>query len=137
MIVILSKFDEWSQLLDQGAGEPWKTQGNTTGVDIERIEQASARLRQVLMQFCPETIAAAEAFARNITYIAVSSLGEQVELDPKSGLPGIRPQNIHPRWVTVPLLYALSRIQPALIPRLIRRSAEMKRAKSAANERAT
>ena len=45
MIVILSKFDEWSHLLDDGAGEPWKTQGNLTGVDIERIEQTSARLR--------------------------------------------------------------------------------------------
>ena len=84
------------------------------------------------MQYCPETVAAAEAFAKNITYIAVSSLGEQVELDPTSGLPGIRPKNIHPHWVTVPLLYALSRVQPALIPRLIRRTSESKRAKPSA-----
>ena len=121
MIVVLSKFDEWSHLLDHDAGEPWKTQGNMTGVDVERIEQTSVRLRQILMQYCPETVAAAETFAKNITYIAVSSLGEQVELDPTTGLPGIRPKNIHPHWVTVPLLYALSRVQPALIPRLIRR----------------
>ncbi len=126
MIVIVSKFDQWSHLLDPDAGEPWKIQGNATGVDIERIEQTSVRLRQVLMQYCPETVAAAESFAKNITYIAVSSLGNQIELDPGTGLAGIRPKNIHPHWVTVPLLYALSRVQPALIPRLVRRTAGLR-----------
>jgi hypothetical protein len=135
MIVIVSKFDQWSHLLDPDVGEPWKTQGNSTGVDIERIERTSARLRQVLMQYCPETVAAAESFAKNITYIAVSSLGEQVEIDPTTGLAGIRPKNIHPHWVTVPLLYALSRVQPALIPRLIRRASEPKRANPSASDR--
>ena len=124
VIVILSKFDEWAHLFDHDPGEPWKTQGNLTGVDLERIERMSARLHQVLMKFCPETVAAAEAFAKNITYIAVSSLGKQVEVDPATGLTGIRPGNIQPHWVTVPLLYALARVQPALIPRLIRRSPE-------------
>jgi hypothetical protein len=137
MIVILSKFDEWSHLSAQGQGEPWRTHGNLTGVDVERIEQTSDRLRQVLKQYCPETVAAAETFAKNITYIAVSSLGKEIELDPTTGLPGVRPKNIQPQWVTVPLLYALSRVQPALIPRLIRRSAESKRAKGSAGERIT
>jgi len=122
MIVVLSKLDEWSHLLDREDGEPWRVQGNLTGVDGERIERTSNRLREILTQYCPETVAAAEAFAREITYIAVSSLGNHVELDPNTGLPGIRPKNIQPQWVTVPLLYALSRVQPALIPRLIRRA---------------
>ena len=74
------------------------------------------------MKYCPETVAAAESFAKDITYIAVSSLGSQVELDPNSGLPGIRPRNIRPHWVTVPLLYSISRVLPALVPRLIRRA---------------
>ena len=137
MIVILSKFDEWSHLLDDDTGEPWKTQGNLTGVDIERIEQTSVRLRQILMQYCPETVAATEAFAKNITYIAVSSLGKQIELDPNTGLPGIRPRNIQPHWVTVPLLYALSRVQPSLIPRLVRRAGEAKRAQPSVSDRTT
>jgi hypothetical protein len=128
MIVILSKFDEWSHLLDHDAGEPWKSQGNMTGVDVERIERTSDRLQQILMHYCPETVAAAEAFAKNITYIAVSSLGGQVEVDTTTGLRAIRPKNIQPHWVTVPLLYAMSRVQPSLIPRLIRRSAEKNRA---------
>jgi hypothetical protein len=73
------------------------------------------------MTYCPEIVTAAETFAKDITYIAVSSLGNGVEVDPNSGLPGIRPRNIRPHWVTIPLLYAISRVLPALIPRLIRR----------------
>ncbi len=122
MIVVLSKLDEWSHLIGEGAAaEPWRTQGNLTGVDIERIERRSERLRQMLMQYCAETVAAAEAFASNITYVAISSLGNSVEIDSATGLPGIRPTNIRPHWVVVPLLFALSHILPALIPRLIRK----------------
>jgi len=122
IIVVITKLDEWSHLLGpDDHGEPWKAQGNLTGVDIERIDRISIRLRDILLQYCPETVTAAETFARDVTYIAVSSLGEHVELDPNTGLPGVRPQNIHPRWVTVPLLYAMTRVVPALIPRLIRR----------------
>jgi hypothetical protein len=135
MVVVVSKFDDWSHLLDGEAGEPWRARGNLTGVDIERIEQTSVRLRQILMQFGPETVAAAETFAKNITYIAVSSLGDHVELDTSTGLPGIRPKNIHPHWVTVPLLYALAQVQPALIPRLIRRTSDAKGAKPSAADR--
>jgi hypothetical protein len=123
MIIVLSKFDEWIHLLDPADdGEPWRSQGNLTGVDVGRIERRSSRLRDILLHYCPETVTAAEAFAQDITYIAVSSLGDRVTLDPGSGLPGIRPKDIQPRWVLVPLLYALSRILPALIPRLVRRS---------------
>ena len=64
---------------------------------------------------------AAESFAKEVVYIPVSSLGGQVELDLHSGLPGIRPKSIRPHWVVVPVLYAISRVLPALIPRLIRR----------------
>jgi hypothetical protein len=137
MVVILSKFDQWSHLLDQNVDEPWKTQGNLIYINMYKIDHTSMRLRQIVMQYCPETVAAAEAFAKNITYIAISSLGEQVELDLDTGLPAIRPKNIHPHWVTVPLLYALSRVQPALIPRLIRRNAETKKTKQSPGDRAT
>ncbi len=123
LIVVLSKLDEWAHLLDDDGGEdePWRAQGNLTGVDVERIERRSAVLRALLMQHCPELVAAVQSFAKDVTYIAVSSLGARVEIDPQTGLPGIRPRDIRPRWVTVPLLFAVSRVLPALVPRLIRR----------------
>jgi hypothetical protein len=123
LIVVLSKLDEWAHLLDAGdEAEPWRSQGNLTGVDVERIERRSAQLRAVLLMHCPEIVAAAQSFAKDVTFIAVSSLGARVEIDPVSGLPGIRPRDIRPRWVTAPVLYAVSRVLPSLVPRLIRRS---------------
>ncbi len=126
MVIVISKFDEWAHLLGlDDDSEPWRVQGNLTGVDLEKIERMSGRLREILLKYCPETVAAAESFAKEITYIAVSSVGDQAELDPSSGLPGIRPRNIRPHWVTVPLLYSISRVLPALLPRLVRREVEM------------
>jgi hypothetical protein len=123
VVVVLSKFDEWAQLLGGvEEAEPWRVQGNLTGVDVEMIERRSGRLREVMLRYSPETVSTAEAFAKDITYIAVSSLGGGVEIDPNSGLPGIRSMNLRPYWVTVPLLYAISRVLPALVPRLIRRA---------------
>ena len=122
LVVVLPKLDEWAYLLDaDDEDEPWRSQGNLTGIDVERIERRSNQLRAILLMHCPEIVAAAQSFAKDVTYIAVSSLGAQVEIDAGSGLPGIRPRDIRPRWVTVPLLYAVSRVLPALVPRLIRR----------------
>jgi hypothetical protein len=124
VVVVLSKFDEWSHLYGPlENGNPWKRSGAVTGIDVELVEQQSQRLRQILSQYCPETVAAAESFASNVTYVAVSSLGNQTHTDPTTGLASIRPAEIQPHWVTVPLLYSLSRILPGLIPRLKRKTA--------------
>jgi hypothetical protein len=122
VVIVLSKYDEWSDLFStEEAGEPWKKSGEVTGIDLELVEQRSERLRRLLSQYCPETVAAAESFATQVTYIAVSSLGNRAQTDPATGLAAIRPGEIDPQWVTVPLLYSLSKILPPLIPRLKRR----------------
>jgi hypothetical protein len=123
LVVVLSKFDEWSSLIDWAdKGEPWKVHGTMTGVDVERIQRQSSTLRDILARHCPETVAAAEGFARDVTYIAVSSLGPKIEVDPQTGDAGIRPRDIQPTGVAVPLIYVLSRVLPRLIPRLIART---------------
>jgi hypothetical protein len=76
-----------------------------------------------MMQYCPEMVIAAETFAQSVTYIAVTSLGNSVELDPGTGLPSIRPKNVKPAWVVVPLLFALTQVLPALVPRITRKHA--------------
>jgi hypothetical protein len=123
LVVVLSKLDEWNHLLDtDGGGDPWRTQGGVTGVDMDRVDHLSGLLRRILLHYCPETVAAAEAFARDVTYIAVSSLGPEIRQDPASGLPAIRPADIQPTWVTTPLLYCISRASSRLIPRFVRRT---------------
>ncbi len=37
LVVVLSKLDEWNHLLDtESGGDPWRTQGNVTGVNMDR-----------------------------------------------------------------------------------------------------
>ena len=112
MVIVLSKLDEWAHLLETDDGDPC-AQGNLTGVDAEKIERRSGRLRELLRTYCPETVAAAETFAKDITYIAVSSLGSRVEPDPTSGLSGIRPRK-HPSSVVhrPPALFPFASCRP-------------------------
>jgi len=123
LVVVISKFDEWSHLLGSpDDGDPWRTHANVTAVDVERVERRSIQVREILARFSPEIVTAAESFARDITFVPVSSLGPSVQIDPRSGLAAVRPSEIQPYWVAVPLLYSLSRTMPALVPRMIRRS---------------
>ena len=86
VVVVLSKFDEWSHLLGPlENGNPWKRR---RGHDRDRRGARGAavrRLRQILSQYCPETVAAAETFASKVTYIAVSSLGKRTQQIQKPG----------------------------------------------------
>jgi hypothetical protein len=122
LVVVLSKFDEWSYLLGQMEKlEPLKKNSEMTGLDVEHVEAISRKLRGVLASYCPETVAALESFASQITYIAVSALGHRMQFDPVARLPAIRPMDVEPYWVTVPMLYALSQVMPGLIPRVRRK----------------
>jgi hypothetical protein len=126
LIVILTKVDQWSPLLaDQDLSEPWRRIPgmNLSGLDVERIEQQSDQLRNLLMELCPEIVLTAEGFATEVFYIATSALGDRTEVHPQTGFLGIKPENLRPRWVTVPLLYALARTLPGLITRFRRKPA--------------
>jgi hypothetical protein len=56
-----------------------------------------------------------------VIFIPVSALGASPEIDPDTGLLGIRPNDVSPIWAEVPLLYLLSR--SGLIPSFRRASA--------------
>jgi hypothetical protein len=123
LVVVLSKLDEWNHLIDTDrGGDPWRTQGGVTGVDMDCIEHLSGLLRRILIHYCPETVAAAEAFVRDATYIAVSSLGPKIQHDAVTGLPAIRPADIQPTWVTAPLLFCISQASSRLVPRFVKRT---------------
>lgn len=125
LVIVLTKLDQWESLLndDDDHSEPWRSVPglNQTALDIERIERRSARLRQLLLILCPEIVASAEGFAQEVFYIATSALGDGIGFDPKTGYLGIRPRDIRPRWVTVPLLYVLARTLSGFIPRFRRK----------------
>ena len=75
-----------------------------------------AEVARVSWKLCPEIVSAAESFAEQVIYIPVSATADSPEVDPKSGLFGIRPRDIDPMWAEVPLLYVLSRWLEGLVP---------------------
>ena len=84
-------------------------------MDMGRIDRISRKTRDLLLSVTPELVSGAEDFAEEVVYIPVSALGHSPEKYPdKSGLL-IRPCDIHPRWVTIPLLYSYARWATGLI----------------------
>lgn len=108
LIIIVSKFDVWSQLLDEEPPrEPWTWDPklNTCVLDVETIKNVSFQIRTLLEDVCPEIVTTAESFAGDVLYIPNSALGHSPELNEDSGMIGIRPRDVAPFWVSMPMLY--------------------------------
>ena len=130
IVVAMTKFDAWQVLLDESfmrratafgdvlLKQPGK--GNEPGETVlnhRRILQVSRDMRQLMVQFAPEFVNAAEGLAENVTYVPVSALGHSPTLEVKTGRFGVRPGKIAPQWAELPLLYLLSLTSGGLIPR--------------------
>jgi len=98
--------------------EPVKTdvgESHLGVLELDRIDRVSAKIRNLLLSVTPEVVSTAEDFAEEVVYIPVSALGHSPEKYPdKSGLL-IRPRDVQPRWVTIPLLYSYARWATGLI----------------------
>ncbi len=120
LIVMVAKSDIWTPLMkDDLITEPvirTKDGNGPAALDLTRIGRTSRHLRQLLLQIAPEIVTVAEDFCSSVTYIPTSALGHSPQrLTDQPGLL-IRPRDVHPRWVTVPLLYSFARWQAGLIP---------------------
>ena len=120
LIVMVGKSDIWASLMDEDiATDPILRDptghANLAVLDLERIDRVSAKLRKLLLEITPEIVTVAEDFANEVVYLPVSAFGHSPEKqEGKSGL-FIRPSDIHPHWVMVPLLYSYARWSTGLI----------------------
>ncbi|MBR0459778.1 MAG: hypothetical protein IJJ26_11130, partial [Victivallales bacterium] len=108
LLFLVSKFDVWKHLLDfEVPAEPWRWEKscNTSALDIDAIQNVSFAVRHLLDSICPEIVATAESFAGEVLYFPNSAIGHSPELDPDSGVLAIRPRDVAPFWVSVPMLY--------------------------------
>ncbi|MHC4561152.1 MAG: hypothetical protein ACYS8X_00075 [Planctomycetota bacterium] len=119
LIVIVSKADVWSRAIGADLDdEPYATdEGSHLRVDLARIERVSDMIREHFRRLCPEFVASADSFSEWVRYIPVSALGGSPELIERDGhhLYGVRPRNVQPKWVTVPLLYSLAKWTTGMI----------------------
>jgi hypothetical protein len=120
LLVLVGKSDIWAPLISEDitsepVGRDPSGEHPLAMVDMARIERVSAQLRALLLQIAPEIVTVAEDFAGEVVYIPVSALGHSPERQPGNTGLFVRPRDIKPHWVTVPMLYFFARWMPGLI----------------------
>lgn len=123
LIVVVTKYDTWSSLLGGmrlDLERVLRSSRNSPlwAVDTKAVEDVSGQVRAVLQRVSPEIVIAAEGFAKQVVYIPVSALGCGPEIDPKTRMLCVRPRDLRPAWVELPMIYALCRWMKGLIPYL-------------------
>jgi hypothetical protein len=119
VIIVVTKWDSWQSLLPGlSTTAPYrKTSSSSSSVNVldgERITETSKQVGDMLRRYTPEIVAAAEGFAKELYFIPVSATGRAPEIDPAGGF-AIRPKDMNPYWVEVPMLLAISRWCSGLI----------------------
>ena len=123
LIVVVTKYDVWSGLLAERQIEMTellcKIPDRGVALDLKRLQQVSQKVRKLLMDLAPDIVAAAEGFSEEVLYFPNSALGcspEIFRLPSGEEALGVRPCNLRPMLSELPLLYALHRAVPTLIP---------------------
>ena len=118
LIVVVTKWDSWHKLLpDLSHKEPYKRISGQPiqAINVEKILKASQQVESLLEKLCPEIVATAIGFAEEVFFIPISATGRGPEVDPETGALGIRPRDIKPWWVEIPLLLGFHRSTRGLV----------------------
>lgn len=121
LVVVVTKFDAWAPLLKDDLDKPpWDPSDESAvgALDVARVEAISQKVRALLWSMTPEIVSAAEGFAREVVYIPVSATGRSPEIDRETGMLGVRPRDLEPRWVEVPMIYTMCRWMTGIVPKL-------------------
>ncbi|MBP5641241.1 MAG: FHA domain-containing protein [Victivallales bacterium] len=108
LLFIVAKFDVWRQMLKMDLPEEpwqWESELNTCAFDIDLVKNVSFQIRLMLQRICPEVVSIAESFTGDVVYLPNSALGHSPEINEETGMIGIRPADVSPWWVSVPMLY--------------------------------
>ena len=117
LIVVLNKVDSWLAMLG-----PSQIKLPLVGTDDgfwalhqRRLMAISDGLRSLLMTHIPELVYTAEEFAKQVIYLPASSLGRTPSIN-DNGVATIRPSEIRPSFVTIPMLLGLAMTTHRTIP---------------------
>ncbi|MFW6414220.1 MAG: FHA domain-containing protein [Verrucomicrobiota bacterium] len=108
LVIIVPKADIWLHLLGYSVpAEPWtwNAETKTFALDVDTIMSTSFSVRALIEDTSPELVSTAESFARDVIFLPNSALGRSPELDEAGNTLAVRPRDIKPFWITVPMLY--------------------------------
>lgn len=117
LIVIVHKFDAWRPLLKKSPapldGAIRLSSGGEVSLQLDVLREVSKNVEELLMEYGPSIVTAARGFASEVIFIPVTATGRSpvVVGGDSNGRVDLRfdPSQIVPRWVELPVLYALHR----------------------------
>jgi len=113
--IVIGKYDLWEKLLPRT--ELFLGVCSEGKLDNERLNHNSKKVRQVMMDHCPDIVAAAELISSEVSYFPVSSFGAPAVKvdDPRTDI-GPDPSKLKPFMVDAPLLWLISIMEPDILP---------------------
>jgi hypothetical protein len=118
IVVIVTKFDVWKPLItDKNLPEPYIANPETSIKHLHTglVERVSDKVRNLLLQYSPDVVSAAESFTDRVVYVPVSATGVSPKFDEERAELGIRPVDMQPVWAEVPLVYALAKWSDGIV----------------------
>jgi hypothetical protein len=115
VIIAISKADVLQELV-QLDEQPWVWNAATQSyaLNLSKIAEISFIARTIMLQHAPEVVSAAESLASHVVYLPNSALGHSPSSVAGGKSLAVRPCDVKPQWVEVPVLYLLARL--GLIP---------------------
>lgn len=116
LAIIIGKCDSWINKIGSDNLNNPIVDGT---LDMGAVESNSKLVRGLMEEHCPYVVANAERISSEVCYFAASAFGHTpVTFEDDKGVTriGPDPQKINPMYVEIPTLWALSRVQPGLVP---------------------
>ena len=116
LAIIIGKCDSW---INKIGSDNLKNPIVDGTLDMGAVESNSKHVRGLMEEHCPYVVANAERISSEVCYFAASAFGHTpVTFEDDKGVTriGPDPQKINPMYVEIPTLWALSRVQPGLVP---------------------
>lgn len=114
LIVAVGKYDTWKDKFSEDISSiPFVSfaEKNKDGIGtlaMSNILSVSYKLRELMLEYAPGLVNAAESFFEDVYFVPVSNFGTLAEQN-EDGVIGVVPEKISPLWVEVPLLLLLAK----------------------------
>ncbi len=121
LVVLVSKFDSCQALCRRKrlfeVPVIRKLPDGASVMDLEALKAVSDDVRGMLGEHAGEVINEAESSFQEVIYIPVSAFGRSPQQDvERPDMFLIRPKDVHSQWTEVPMLYALHKVAPRVVP---------------------